>query len=59
MKYYPTIALALLVWVTVTVARTDSTNPLDFERCFSIGLVIISWFTIGVCAERIHNPRGD
>ena len=57
MRYWPTIALALLVWVTVIVVRTDATNQLDSERIFAIALVAISWFTIGVCATKIRNEK--
>jgi hypothetical protein len=55
--YIPTIALALLTWATVTWARTSDQNPMDFERIFAIALVVISWFTIGVCVERLRHPR--
>ena len=57
MKYYPTIALCLLVWVTIIVARTDSTNELDFQRGFAIGAASICWLTIGVCVQKIRHPE--
>lgn len=47
MKYWPTILLCLMVWVTVIVARTDATNRLDFERGVAIVVVAIAWFAIG------------
>lgn len=59
MRHYPTIALALLVWITVIVARTNATNQLDFERVFAIALVAVSWFTIGVCVTKIRRERED
>lgn len=56
-KYWPTIALCLLVWVTVLVARTHPFNPMGMERVFAIGVVAICWLTIGIVIERIRNER--
>lgn len=58
-RYIPTIGLALLVWITVTWVRTSPDNPMDFERAFSIALVVGSWTTIGICVERIRHPRDE
>ncbi|WP_179475346.1 hypothetical protein [Mycolicibacterium vinylchloridicum] len=56
-KYYPTIALCLFLWVTVIVARTNATNQFDVGRGLAIGIVAVSWFTIGLCVERIRHPK--
>ena len=57
MRYYPTIVLCLVVWVTIIVARTDSTNEMDFERAFAIGTAAICWLTFGVCVQKIRHSE--
>ena len=56
-KYWPTVALCLLVWMTVIVARTDEGNPWTYERVFAITVCSICWFTIGSAVERIRAER--
>lgn len=53
MKYIPVIGLCVLVWITVIIARTNSTNQLDADRAFAIGAVAVAWFVIGMSVQKI------
>jgi len=54
-NYWPTITLALIVWVTIIFARTHAFQEMTFSRAFAIVGVAACWFTIGVCVERLRH----
>ena len=59
MKYLPTIALCLVVWITIVWARTSPENQLGFERVFAIVVAAVCWYTIGTVMERARRDDDE
>jgi hypothetical protein len=58
-KYYPTIVLCLVVWLTILIVRTNPGNGFTIQRIFAIAVAAASWFVIGTVVERLRREKQD
>lgn len=57
--YWPILAMAVIIWLTVIWARTVPGNEFSIQRISAILIAAACWFTIGRVYERIRRGRED